>query len=52
MYIYIYTYATAIYMLHDKEIKRKINYMSLVSSPDVFPQDVVPLFSLTKVFLD
>ena len=50
--IYIYTYATAIYMLHDKEIKRKINYISLVSSQMYFHKMLFPFFLSQKFFLD
>ena len=39
-------------MLHDKEIKRKINYISLVSSQMYFHKMLFPFFLSQKFFLD
>ena len=39
-------------MLHDKEIKRKIKYISLVSSQMYFHTMLFPIFLSQKFFLD
>ena len=39
-------------MLHDKEIKCKINYISLVSSQMYFHKMLFPFFLSQKFFLD
>ena len=52
LYKYIYIYATAIYMLHDKEMKHKIDYISLISSQMYFHKMLFPFFLSQKFFQD